>query len=269
MGLTPHSQHATLVQTAIQTNKALFLEKPLCTTEEELAALRQTAAAAQSLPVIFVGHNRRYSPHTLQMQKWLAGRQGPLVLQMRVNTGFVPGSHWVHSDDEGRSRIVGEVSHFIDLIECLANASIVRVSAERISGDNRSAVNNDNIAMSFKLADGSVGTLIYTASGDKAYSREMTEIFFDGKTISSKDFRISELHANGKSTTFKTSGQEMGYRQELESFVDCVQGDLSKAVCLYKSFSTMAVIFAVERALATASVQPLVNTRLNEKQSLN
>ena len=269
VGLTPHSQHATLVQTAIQTNKALFLEKPICTTEEDLGELRQTAAAAQSLPVIFVGHNRRYSPHTLQMQKWLAGRQGPLVLQMRVNTGFVPGSHWVHSDDEGRSRIVGEVSHFIDLIQCLVDAPIVRVSAERISGDNRSAVNNDNVAMSFKLADGSVGTLIYAASGDKAYSREMTEIFFDGKTISSKDFRISELHAGGKAVTFKTSSQEMGYTQELEKFVACIQGDLSSAPHLDQSFSTMAVIFAIERALATASVQSLVNTRSNEQKMLN
>jgi predicted dehydrogenase len=257
VGLTPHSQHAKLVQTAIQNNKALFLEKPLCINEEELAELRQAAAAAHALPVIFVGHNRRYSPHTIQMQKWLASRQGPLVLQMRMNTGFVPTSHWVHSEDEGRSRIVGEVSHFIDLIECLANAAIVRVSAERISGDNRSAVNNDNVAMSFKLADGSVGTLIYSASGDKAYSREMTELFFDGKTISSKDFRISELHAGGKTITFKTSSQEMGYQQELEKFVAAVQGDLANAPCLDKSFSTMAVIFAIERALATARVESL------------
>ena len=257
LGLTPHSQHATLVQMAIQNNKALFLEKPICTTEEELAELKQAAAAAQSLPVIFVGHNRRYSPHTLQMQKWLAGRQGPLVLQMRVNTGFVPASHWVHSDDEGRSRIVGEVSHFIDLIQCLAGASIARVSAERISGDNRSSVNNDNVAMSFKLGDGSVGTLIYSASGDKAYSREMTEIFFDGKTISSKDFRISELHAGGKTTTFKTSSQEMGYKQELEHFVAVARGVDTPAVNLQNDLDTMGVVFGIETALATSATVSL------------
>lgn len=257
VGLTPHSQHAQLVQRAIETNKALFLEKPLCTTEEELAQLRQQAAQAEQLPVIFVGHNRRFSPHTEQMQKWLVGRQGPLVLQMRVNTGFVPASHWVHSDDEGRSRIVGEVSHFIDLIQCLANAAIVRVSAERISGDNRSAVNNDNFVLSFKLADGSVGTLLYSASGDKAYSREMTEIFFDGKTIVSKDFRTSELHQGGKATTFKTRSQEMGYTQELKSFIACAKGETATVINLEQNFATMDVIFAIERALATARVETL------------
>jgi predicted dehydrogenase/threonine dehydrogenase-like Zn-dependent dehydrogenase len=254
VGLTPHSQHARLVSSAIQKGKALFLEKPLCINEDELNALRQLASQAAALPIVFVGHNRRFSPHSIQIQKWLAGRQGPLVIQMRINTGFIPSSHWVHSDDEGRSRVVGEVSHFIDFIQCLVNAPIVRISAERISGDNLSAVNNDNIAISFKLKDGSVGSMVYSASGDKAYSREMTELFFDGKTIVSRDFRTSEFHHAGKMDTFKTSGQEMGYTQELKHFVSCAAGREAPTVTLAENFATMDVIFAIERALATATV---------------
>lgn len=254
IGLTPHSQHARLVRDAIQHGKALFLEKPLCTTEEELSELRSLASQASSLPVLFVGHNRRFSPHTVQMQKWLAGRQSPLVMQMRVNTGFIPATHWVHSDDEGRSRIVGEMSHFIDLIQSLAGALVSRVSAERVSGDNHTSVNNDNIAVSFKLTDGSVGTLIYSASGDKAYSREALEIFFDGKTIASKDFRVSELHQNGKTDTFKTRSQEMGYVEELKNFIHCASGKELPVVSSHEMFATMSTIFAIERALATAQV---------------
>jgi len=254
VGLTPHSQHARLVSQAIANDKALFLEKPLCTTEQELDELCELAAQAKQLPVLFVGHNRRFSPHTLQMQQWLTKRQSPLVLQMRINTGFVPSSHWVHSDDEGRSRVVGEMSHFIDLIQAVVGAPITRVSAERISGDNQSSVNNDNLALSFKLADGSVGSLIYSASGDKAYSREALEIFFDGQTISSKDFRISELHRAGKTETFKTRSQEMGYTQELKAFVDCAAGRQPQPVATTELFATMAVIFAIEHALATGQV---------------
>jgi predicted dehydrogenase/threonine dehydrogenase-like Zn-dependent dehydrogenase len=257
VGLTPHSQHAQLVKSALQHGKALFLEKPLCVTEDELTELRELVAATQALPLIFVGHNRRFSPHTKKMQEWLAGRQGPLVLQMRVNTGFISGSHWVHSEDEGRSRIVGEASHFIDLIQCLANSPIIRVSAERISGDNLTAINNDNVAISFKLADGSVGTLIYSASGDKAYSREMLEVFFDEQTIVSRDFRVSDLHKNGKQTSFKTSSQEMGYVQELENFIACARGTETPQLDLEDQLATMDVIFGIERALATANVVTL------------
>jgi predicted dehydrogenase/threonine dehydrogenase-like Zn-dependent dehydrogenase len=254
VGLTPHSQHAQLVRSAIHHGKALFIEKPLCINEDELLELRELAAETKLLPIIFLGHNRRYSPHTAQMQRWLAGRQGPLVMQMRVNTGFVPGTHWVHSDNEGRSRIVGEASHFIDFIQHLSGAPITRVSAERISGNNLTTVNNDNFAASFKFADGSVGTLIYSASGDKAYSREMLEIFFDGQTIVSRDFRVSELHKAGKQTVFKTSGQEMGYTQELETFVACVRNEETRVPTLSQELATMEVIFGIERALATATV---------------
>ena len=260
VGLTPHSNHASLVSQAIEHKKALFLEKPLCTTEDELAKLRKQVLSTYELPIIFVGHNRRYSPHTLQMQKWLSTRQAPLVMQMRINTGFVSASHWVHSEEEGRSRIVGEMSHFIDLIQCLVSAPIVRVSAERISGDNSSAVNNDNIALSFKLEDGSVGSIIYSASGDKAYSREMTEIFFDGKTIVSKDFRISELHHEGKTQTFKTNSQEMGYGQELKAFIDCAVGTSKPDLSMSEMFATMDIIFAIEKSLATGqSISSSVN----------
>jgi predicted dehydrogenase len=150
--------------------------------------------------------------------------------------------------------VVGEMSHFIDLIQALVGAPITRVSAERISGDNQSSVNNDNLALSFKLADGSVGTLIYSASGDKAYSREALEIFFDGQTISSKDFRVSELHRAGKTETFKTRSQEMGYTQELKAFVDCAAGRQPQPVATTELFATMAVIFAIEHALATGQV---------------
>ena len=254
VGLTPHSQHARLVRDAIATNKPLFLEKPLCTTEEELAELRaQAMQAGGSIPVIFVGHNRRFSPHAARMREWLRARQSPLVMQMRVNSGFVPSTHWVHSDDEGRSRVVGEMSHFIDLIQSLSGARIARVSAERVAGDNRSVVNNDNIAVSFKLTDGSVGALIYSASGDKAYSREALEIFFDGNTVVSQDFRISTLHRGGKAESFKTRGQEMGYAQELQHFVDIVAGKEQPVVSADEMFATMDAIFAIERALATGN----------------
>ena len=172
------------------------------------------------LPVLMVGHNRRFSPHTKKIQTWLHSRKTSLVLQMRVNSGYVPATHWVHSEEEGRSRIVGEVSHFIDLLQSLTGSLVKRLYAERISGDNRSTVNNDNIVIAMKFADGSVGNLTYTATGNKAFSREALEIFFDGKTISSQDFSFSKFHGISKTEVFKTRGQEMGYKEELKHFAD-------------------------------------------------
>ena len=91
IGLTPHSHHASLVRSALENQKALFLEKPLCTTEEELSELRTLAEQAESLPILMVGHNRRFSPHTEKMQTWLKSRQHPArgadARQFRICSG--------------------------------------------------------------------------------------------------------------------------------------------------------------------------------------
>jgi len=257
IGLTPHSHHASLFQAAVEYQKSFFIEKPLCNTEEELAKLFKMVENAESLPILMVGHNRRFSPHTKKMQTWLKSRRAPLVVQMRINCGFIPSSHWVHSDDEGRSRIVGEMSHFIDLLQSLTGSLVARVYAERISGDNQSTINNDNVVIVMKFKDGSVGNLTYSASGDKTYSRESLEVFFDGKTIFSQDFRTSELHGSGKTVVFKTRGQEMGYFEELKHFVSCVSGKETLLVSPEEMFATMKTIFAIEQSLATANTVSL------------
>jgi len=249
MGLAPHSMHAELVKSAIIHQKPLFLEKPLCINEEELAELIEVAQKAPTLPLIMIGHNRRFSPHAIQMKKWLANHSNPLVLLMRLNTGFVPPDHWVHSDAQGRSRIVGEMSHFIDLIQYLVDAKPETVYAQRISGNDTTAINNDNVSVSLKFQDGSIATLIYTALGYKGYSRERTEIFFDGKTICSTDFKKTELHAQ-KNKVFKTSGQEMGYKEELHDFFHCLRNETLTAVSFEDMVLTIRIIFAIEKSLA-------------------
>ena len=220
--------------------------------------LIQLIEKQKRLPIVQVGHNRRFSPHVQQIRKWLQHRVDPLVLQMRVNAGYVPPDHWVHSESEGRSRIVGEMSHFIDLMQAMIGSLPVQIHAERVDGNNRSVVNNDNIVALLKFADGSVGSLTYSASGDKGYSREAIEIFFDRKTIRSQDFRKSELYASGKQA-FKTMSQEMGYREELQHFIDCVRGKEQPAVSMEETLWSMRTVFGIERALATRETVRLEN----------
>ena len=97
---------------ALTTGKHVFVEKPLCINQEELEQIIQTWEQAGSKgrkPVLTIGHNRRYSPHSLKVKEFVTGRQSPMVMTYRVNAGFVPYDHWVHSDEEGGGRIIGEM----------------------------------------------------------------------------------------------------------------------------------------------------------------
>ena len=71
------------------------------------------------------------------------------------------------------------------------------------------------------------------------------------QTLVLEDFRESERHGSGKTERFKTTGQEMGYREELQHFVNCVVSKEEPLVAFAEALSTMETIFAIEQSLAT------------------
>ncbi len=248
IALTPHSQHADLILKSIQFKKSLFIEKPLCIHQDELSEIMSAYHAQTEKPVLMVGHNRRFSPHANKMHTWLAHRVNPAVLSYRVNAGKVPHDHWVHSDREGRSRIVGEMTHFIDLMQYVLNEKPISVFTQRVSGDDQSIINNDNLIATIHFNRGSIASLIYTAAGNRSLNREYLEIFFDEKAILSTDFRISQLIAGKQSEKFKTSKQEMGYQEEIHTFINRVLGK-SDTISLEDTFISMQTAFAMEESL--------------------
>lgn len=250
--LAPHSEHAELVIQAIQQKKSVLVEKPLCISPEELSAIESALAEAQKENlIVMVGHNRRHSPHTGRIRALLQDRNEPLVMRYRVNAGFVASDHWVHSSDQGRSRVVGEMGHFIDLMQYLIAADPVRIFAERVTGNNKSTVNNDNIVALVKFSDGSVGELTYAASGRRSLGRESFELFWQDKAASCVDFRRTQLHSKHGIKKFNTSSRKMGYAEELAHFTASVRGQEAAKTSQHEMLLTMRAIFAIEKSLAT------------------
>jgi predicted dehydrogenase/threonine dehydrogenase-like Zn-dependent dehydrogenase len=249
--LTPHSLHAAMVREAIERGKNVFVEKPLCISETELCDVVSAYRKCQSAPFLMVGYNRRFSPHAEQMRRCFENRGDPMVIHYRVNSGFVPQDHWVHSEEEGGGRIIGEICHFVDFMQYMTGADPVRVFAERISGNNKTAVNNDNVSISLKFSDGSIGNILYSASGDKAFSRERIEVFCEGKTVVSVDFRETLFHSGGGKKAFKTTNQAMGYNEELRHFLDVVSGKTQQGISAGEVFLSTASVLGMHRSLET------------------
>lgn len=256
--LTPHSQHSATVLRAIENGKNLFIEKPLCIEPSQLDEISDALANCENRPIIMVGHNRRFSPHAVKIKSWLETRLDPLVINIVINAGFVPVDHWVHSEDEGRSRIVGEMSHFIDLMQFFTGEKPARVYAERIAGNNKSSINNDNVTITVKFSGGSVGSLTYSASGNRSHFREQYEIYWEGNIVRSVDFRKTKLFSSDGEKKFNTSGQEIGYAEEIYSFCEASKGNSQNIVSTDEMLTTMKTIFAIEEALATGSPSTIV-----------
>lgn len=220
---TRHNLHAPLVVEALRAGKAVFVEKPLATTEE---GLREIVAAYRDAedPLLFVGFNRRHSRFARLARDWMDAAPGSRIVHCRVNAGVVPAASWVHDPVEGGGRIVGEVCHFIDLVQFLTGAAPVEAHAVAISPDGRFGP-EDNLSISLRMSDGSVGTISYVASGDRGFPRERVEIFGGGAACAIENFRSITFARGGRRRRERARLRpDRGYRTELAAFVAAARG---------------------------------------------
>jgi len=215
----PHHLHAALVAEALEAGKHVFVEKPLSIDIEGVGEVRGALAGADRQ--LMVGFNRRFSPHVLRMRELLRGRSGPLCLNMTVNAGAVPASHWVQDADVGGGRIVGEGCHFIDTLRFLAGSPILSVSAMCVC-ESPDGIDEDKTALILSFADGSVGALNYFASGHRSYPKEQLQAFCDGKVLHLHNFRELRGYGWAGFRKMKLRRQDKGHRNEIVSFIERV-----------------------------------------------
>ncbi|MCS6287496.1 MAG: bi-domain-containing oxidoreductase [Nitrospira sp.] len=221
---TRHDSHATLTIKALLAGKHVFVEKPLCLTEDELEDIRSVyeKKAAEGLHLM-VGFNRRFSPHAQEARNFFSSRGNPLVMLYRINAGRIPADHWVQHPDRGGGRLIGEMCHFVDYMQALAGSPPISVYAARI-GQHSSGMTDDQCSIVLNFSDGSIGTVIYTAEGNSELPKERFEAHADGKSLVMHDFLETQTYKDGKSTVFKTAKRDKGFTEEMSRFVQAVAG---------------------------------------------
>src|SRR6266446_8734511 len=137
----------------------------------------------------------------------------PLAPPRWMPCSALPAESWVNAAAEGGGRILGELCHFVDLARCLVGADIVSVQAD--AGAVKAGV-CDDLAATLHFADGSLATIVYTALGDAAFSKERFELFAGGTVVTIDNFLTLSVTEDGKtrSETART-GQDKGHEAEL------------------------------------------------------
>jgi polar amino acid transport system substrate-binding protein len=246
---TRHDLHAELARRALLAGRHVFVEKPLALTDEELA--RVSEAAAQSAGKLMVGFNRRFSPLARAAQDFFAGRSVPLSIIYRVNAGRIPREHWTQDLDEGGGRIIGEVCHFIDLMQFWTQALPVRVYAESITSRSHAIIDADSVMITLRFSDGSNGVIAYLAEGDRALAKERVEIFGGGRTFVLDDFRSASLYRDGREDKTKLRGQDKGQADQVRAVCEAVARGKPAPIPLESLVATTRATFCIHESLRT------------------
>ncbi|MEO1922370.1 MAG: bi-domain-containing oxidoreductase [Sphingomonadaceae bacterium] len=214
---TRHNTHADLARRALEAGRNVFVEKPLALNHAELDSVMAAARGANSL--LTVGFNRRFAPMVVQAREVAQAAGGPLLMHYRINAGHVPGDSWLHGP-EGGGRIAGEACHFVDTLAALCGADPIAVSVEGTPG------HDDCVQAVIRFADGSTGTILYSALGDPAVAKEKIEVFGRDLVIQLDDFRRLDITRSGRTESTTSRAQDKGQRALVAAFLDAArEGD--------------------------------------------
>lgn len=247
---TRHNIHSSMALDSLRAGKHVLVEKPLALTREELSQINNFYSSLdpqKPAPILLTGFNRRFSSYARRIYDVVHERTNPMILNYRMNAGYIPLNHWVHTE-EGGGRNIGEACHIYDLFTYLTGSRVVSVDGRAIKPQTGYYSHKDNFVATMTFEDGSVATLTYTALGSKDYPKEQLEVFVDGKVLVMEDYKrltISGARIKGVETKISEKGQ----REELEAFAKAIWEGGEWPIPLWQQAQATEISFEVENRM--------------------
>ncbi len=237
---TPHNAHASLTAAALRAGKAVFVEKPLALSREELESIQDVLQAQGGH--LTVGFNRRFAPLAVCAKELLNGLAGPVNMVITVNAGTIPANHWAADRETGGGRLLGEACHFIDLARAFVGNPITVVCANGM---------NEDVSILLRYADGSNAVVNYFSNGSKRYDKERIELYRAGCTIIIENWRSLRSYGFKKDVS-KKAAQDKGHEALIAAWVKSLKGGVPP-IPVQELLNSSSATLAVEESLINGS----------------
>ena len=241
--VTRHHSHASFVCQALETGKAVFVEKPLALSMEDVDQILKTVSETGN-DRLMVGFNRRFAPLFTGLRQRFGPVEGPVCARYLVNAGRLdPGSWYLNEEAEG-SRFVGEAGHFIDTLTAFVGHPVTDVFARRsTTGD---------ITADFGFADGSLGSLAYVSGGSTRFPKETFDVNGGTRSARLDNFVSATVWSRkGKVTRRSLTGQDKGQRVQVDSFISAVRSGGPMPIPLESLVATTRATLGAAESAAT------------------
>jgi predicted dehydrogenase/threonine dehydrogenase-like Zn-dependent dehydrogenase len=244
--VTRHSSHADLVCRALETGKAVFVEKPLALTSVELDRVLEMVEATGN-DRLMVGFNRRFAPLLTEMRGRFGRASDATVVHYLVNAGLLASDSWYRNEDLEGSRFVGEGGHFIDTVSWWIGADPVEVMA-------MTAEVGRDLVLTLRYADSSLATITYLTSGNARFPKETFEASSGGRSARLDNFRRGTVWTGRRRRTSRSLGSpDKGQAAQLDAFLRAVRDGAPMPISLSSLAATTRSTFAVAASLAAGT----------------
>jgi predicted dehydrogenase/threonine dehydrogenase-like Zn-dependent dehydrogenase len=249
---TRHDSHAEIAAAALRAGKAVFVEKPLGLTREEID---DVWAAGSDNDRLAIGFNRPFAELSRRLEEELRATSGPAQLVYRVSSPAAP-DHWLNDPRQGGGRILGEACHMFDFANWLLGSPL-RVLAAAVPAPV-GVDSPESASITVQYADGSVATIHYSGLGPASMPKERIELLSGGRSWALEDFRIlTSFGSDGESTS--TSKGDKGHAALLRGVLAATRGEQPFEPGLEAAYLAQSVGLAALKSIASGrptDVQP-------------
>jgi predicted dehydrogenase/threonine dehydrogenase-like Zn-dependent dehydrogenase len=240
--VTRHQTHADLVCRALATGKAVFVEKPLALTGNELQQVID-AVVSTGNDRLMVGFNRRFAPMLVRL-KSLFGQPGiTSVTRYLVNAGPLAADSWYRDKQEG-SRFAGEGGHFIDTLSWWTDSIPEEVYA--VPGPEP-----DDLQATMRFRNGSSGTITYVTVGSARYPKETLDAAAGGRSARLDNFRQATVWAGRRQDSTRSRSQGKGQQQQVTQFIQAIRAGAPMPISFESLAATTRATLAVGESLSS------------------
>tara|TARA_B110000858_G_C17806797_1_gene478487 strand:+ start:2931 stop:5033 length:2103 start_codon:yes stop_codon:yes gene_type:complete len=211
---TQHDTHASIVIESLEKDKHIFVEKPLALNQEDLNKIE--SKIKKSNKMLTVGFNRRFSPHIIKMKSLIKDNKSPKSIVMNINAGSLEKNHWLKDESKGGGRLIGEASHFIDLLRHIIESKIINWNKIYLGNEKES------FSIQIKFAEGSIGIINYFANGHKSLQKERIELFVDNKILFLNNYKSLKGYGWKNFKSFSTWKQDKGQEKLIKFFLESI-----------------------------------------------
>ena len=240
--VTRHATHADLVCRALETGKAVFVEKPLALTAEELDRITEVITKTGN-DRLMVGFNRRFAPMLVKMKAEFGPASSGSVTRYLVNAGPLAADSWYRNEGQG-TRFAGEGGHFLDTLSWWTDSLPEEVYAAGGGPDS------DDVQVTVRFANGVSGVISYLTGGNVRFPKETLDATGGGRSARLDNFRKAAVWSGrGHETIRARGGQDKGQRAELARFVDACLAGAAMPISLESLAATTRATIAVRDSL--------------------